>query len=196
MSELHLDASRISGPDACRQILLVGEDNPLHGGAQYALYHEPRGCAGHRLQSKILGLRARQSYLPIWRTNLCVGGWDRAMAVDRAAMLVAHANPWRVVVMLGAKVGDAFSRVTQRREIDVPFTSTRIAGSALEVLIGIRGATPADTTFVALPHPSGRNTIWNDPAKVAAARALLATVAPGVSWGELDAGAERAAASR
>lgn len=186
MPLLHLDASRIAGPDACANILLVGEDNPLHGAPHFALYHEPRGCSGHRLQSKILGLRPRQSYLPIWRTNLCVGGWDRTMAADRAAALVGKANPWNVVVMLGAKVGDAFRRATQRAGIDEPFTRTLISGYSLMASCGLRvDDPPVDVTFVMLPHPSGRNTAWNDAAKVDQARALLRAVAPDVPWGEV-----------
>lgn len=38
-------------------------------------------------------------------------------------------------------------------------------------------------TLVSLPHPSGRNLIWNQPGKVSLARGLLRLVAPGVSWG-------------
>lgn len=181
----HLDASRIAGPDACAKILLVGEDNPLHSDPDFALYHQPSGCSGHRLQSKILGLRPRQSYLPLWRTNLCIGGWDRAMAADRAASLVGQANPWIVVVMLGAKVADAFKRATRRAVIDEPFTETLVTGPSLAMSCGLRDGAPADTTFVMLPHPSGRNTIWNDKTKVQAARSLLAAVAPAVPWGEI-----------
>lgn len=182
----HLDASRIDGSEACAKILLVGEDNPLHVDPHFALYHQPPGCAGHRLQSKILGLRPRQSYLPIWRANLCTGGWDRTMASDRAALLVGQAGPWNVVVMLGAKVGDAFKRATRWTGINDSFTTTVVPGSTLATSCGLRGAAmPEDTTFVALPHPSGRNTLWNDSTKIAMARVLLVAVAPGVPWGEI-----------
>lgn len=184
--ETFLDATRLSGPSACREVLLVGSDNPLSTEPQYALYHEPRGCSGHRLQSKILGLRSRQHYLPIWRTNLCVGGWDPRMALDRAAQLVGQARPWRVVVMLGAKVGDAFARAVEYRYLDEPLTMTQRSGESLKVACRIRGGEPTDTMFIALPHPSGRNTTWNDPGRVAQARSLLAAAAPDVPWGETD----------
>ena len=172
-SETHADACRISGSEACRLVLLVGEDNPLSADPRYALYHEPAGCAGHRLQSRILGLLPRQSYLPIWRTNLCVGGWRSDMAKDRAAVLCRPSSPWRLVVMLGVRVSDAFAE------------ATRVHVGPL----GVGRAEPVPGTgirLVSLPHPSGRNLLWNDRGKVGLARALLRRACPGVPWGELD----------
>lgn len=174
MTELHLDASRIAGPDACRKILLVGESNPLCTSSDYALYHEPHNCAGHRLQSKILGVRARQTYLPMWRTNLCVGGWDFAMACDRAQTLFDDQAPWDVVVMLGKKVALAFSKAIY--DVVQPFGASQRA----------RPGSERSTTFVSLPHPSGRNAGSWTPANVARARATLTGVAPLIPWGETD----------
>lgn len=172
-SETHLGACRIAGPDACRRILLCGEDNPLSSDPRYALYHQPPRCAGHRLQSYILGVDQRRTYLPIWRTNLCTGGWDRTAAVDRAEQLIGDA-PWDIIVALGAKVGDAFRRVC-RFDLQ-PFSSQEfgVPGSGRRV------------TIVSLPHPSGRNAATYTQARIAIARTLMKTVAPGVPWGELD----------
>ena len=176
MTYMHIGATRIMGPAACSRVLLVGEDNPLSVEPEYALYMEPNGCAGHRLQSKILGVDARRTYLAMWRTNLCVGGWDEQDAMDRAVELGAlygEPAPWSLIVMLGVKVAKAFRRAGVA---DVqPF--------GMVVRDIDRGG---HRTFVSLPHPSGRNTVWNDPAKVAGARALLKQVASDVPWGELD----------
>lgn len=171
---LLLGASRIDGPDACSKILLVGEMNPYGADAGYALYHEPSNAAGCRLQRNILGVDARRTYLSMWRTNLCVGTWRHEEATRRAALLVGADATWDVVVMLGAKVITAFGRVTPIGKLATFSTATRsYAGRAL--------------TFVALPHPSGRNTIWNNPLSVQRARSLLAAAAPAIHWGELDA---------
>ena len=167
----HLGACRISGPDACGEILLVGEDNPLSMDPRYALYHEPRNCTGQRLQSKILGLRPRQSYLPIWRTNLCIGGWDADAAQDRAIVLLGEDAPWRIIVMLGAKVSGAF---------------TRASGTHVATFSHSLDGRSGRQVRVSLPHPSGRNPIWNDLTKVDLARSILRGVAPGVLWGEID----------
>lgn len=185
MPEYHLDASRIDGPEACRRILLVGEDNPLSTKPEYALYHEPSGCAGSRLQSKILGVRARQTYLPMWRTNLCVGGWDREMAAARAQHLIGRVAPWSIIVTLGAKVLDVFSRLLPRG-LEM-FQRDTVPGIHLAIKSGMPGSEyPTSLTFVALPHPSGRNTTWNDASNIARARSLLAEVAPDIQWGELQ----------
>lgn len=184
--ETHLDATRIAGPDACRRILLVGEDNPLSTSPEFALYFQPSGCSGHRLQSKILGLDARRHYLAMWRSNLCCGGWDRSMAKDRAAALCGQRSPWDTIVLLGVKVAGAFAEVLHNREVAQMFEVTRYSGDRLAISVGIRGGDPGDTSFVTLPHPSGRNTLWNDKAQIARARHLLWTVAPDVPWGELD----------
>lgn len=143
------------------RVLLVGENNPLSRDPRYALYDEPQGCSGHRLRTMILGL-SRRTYFSdaITRMNLVVGQWSLA-----AARMVAEELRWRpthdVVVMLGRRVIEAF-----KFDIDA-FTST--------------GETPV---YVALPHPSGLNRIWNDPRAFLAAREVLKKVAPLVPWGE------------
>lgn len=187
MTELYLDASRIRGGNiASGDVLLCGEDNPLSSSPHHALYHQPINCAGHRLQSKILGVRPRETYLGMWRTNLCVGGWDRTMAQDRAALLAGQAVPWSVVVMLGVKVAGAFAHATRRRNLGEPFAVTKMTGAELRIATGMRSdAEPLGCTFVALPHPSGRNTLWNLPENIDRARAILREAMPTVPWGEL-----------
>jgi hypothetical protein len=169
-----LGASRIDGPAACSKILLVGELNPYGAEARYALYHEPRQAAGFRLQHKILGVNARHTYLPMWRTNLCAGSWQSDEAAKRASTLTGPGAPWKVVVMLGVKVVKAFSGISVIGKLEM-FSSVTVEVSSKPVM-----------TFVALPHPSGRNTIWNGKGAVQLARRLLAAAAPDIHWGEID----------
>jgi hypothetical protein len=170
LMERHLGATRIAGPEACRDVLLVGEDNPISSDPQYALYHEPRGCAGNRLQSKVLGVDPRRTYLAMWRTNLCTGGWDLGEATERARILIAEDVPWNTVVLLGSKVARAYAKIV------APAAFTWQTMQCLPY--------PA-ITFVALPHPSGRNPIWNDPDTIVRARDLMRLVAPKIPWGEV-----------
>lgn len=190
-----MDATRIMGSMAAGDILVVGEDNPLSQDFRYALYHEPPGCAGHRLQSKIMGLSPRV-YLSMWRTNLCVGGWDKGMAESRAAHLIGHAVPWSVVIMLGRKVCDAFEVVTRSKGLGEQMTVTKLTATDLAIAVAASGRAsvgtvsgttrPLTTTFLALSHPSGRNTLWNNPLLVGQARELLREIAPHVPWGEVS----------
>lgn len=177
--ESHLDATRITGPDVCRQILLCGKDNPLSAHPGYALYHEPQNCSGHRLQSRILGLPARSWYLPIWRTNLCVGGWDRDLAIGRAERLIqgdpGAPPPWRLIVVLGDDVLGAFCRAGRS-----DFCSFEPTGVRPHVTSG------HEMTILPLPHPSGRNAFWNHSPNIQRARAILSRLIPGIPWGDLD----------
>jgi hypothetical protein len=180
MPEQLYGASRICGPDVpeqARRILLVGEANPYGADPNYALYHLPERAAGARLQGKILGLPAREWYLPIWRANLCTGTWDRGEAADRAGELLTTDAPWRVIVMLGRQVNRAFAFHTGQDGL--PFTSYTSARPAQPPMEDRR------FTLVSLPHPSGRNTVWSDPAAGVRARAVMAEVAPEIPWGSL-----------
>ena len=149
-------------------VALVGEDNPLSTDPEFALYPSPDGCSGHRLM-KILGLPEDQ-YLALHRTNLCSReSFSMKEARRRAELLCTDPSaPWRVVVMLGRKVADAFGY-----EMDF-FTH------------GIEPKTAAWTrpvTLVSLPHPSGRNSpIWNAQARQRA-REILRELSPEISWG-------------
>jgi hypothetical protein len=174
MSEHHNGAYRIEVGDkhsestaACRKILLVGEDNPISMDPRYALYHEPNGCSGHRLQRRVFGLDARRHYLALWRTNLCVGGWDQDMAEERAEQLMPP-FPWTVIVLLGKKVAKAAGRAL----------GTTIPAMDVHHASGV--------AVVSLPHPSGRNPVWGSKGVIEQARRLMTSVAPEIPWGELD----------
>lgn len=171
---VHLDAHRIPGPEACGRVLVVGERNPLSADPRYALYHEPAGSAGHRLQSVIFGLSPRRSYLPLWRTNLCLGEWDTSMAASRALTLLGDPEPpWSVLVGLGVRVSERLRAAAGLRELEL-FSVAHLVD---------RGY---GSSVVSIPHPSGLSRAWNRPGSVERARALLRSVAPDVPWGEVD----------
>lgn len=152
------------------RILLVGEDNPYGSDPEFALYCYPPGCAGYRLR-RILGLPQHQ-YLALHRKNLCDTAWSRANARARAMELRSPEAPWRVMVLLGRKVAETFERIA----LDgVPL----VAFSTKTCCLGM--------TFVSLPHPSGRNLVWNQPWAPTRAREILREVAPEVPWGSIDA---------
>lgn len=142
------------------RVLFVGEDNPYGSSPRMALYDEPPGSAGGRLRRVVLGL-PRRVYLgkSIGRANLCAGRWSVREARARAAELVdVAAQDGGAIVMLGRKVADAFGA-----DHVLPFTRVE--------------------QFVAVPHPSGRNRVWNDQDAVPRVRALLRAVAPAIPWG-------------
>lgn len=148
-------------PLACQEVLLVGEDNPQSSDPRHALFPYPAGCAGNRLQERILGLSTAH-YLALWRTNLCSPRWRAAEARIRAEDLLV--GPWRVIVMLGRKVGDAFGHV-----MGVPVAPW-----------GTYLPPGSDKILLSLPHPSGRNLAWNDPRAAGTARKLIDGLVPGL----------------
>lgn len=165
---------RINGLAACGEVLLVGEANPYGADPRYALYYDPERSAGGRLCRLVCELRP-STYLAIHRANLCPSDWSTREA-HRRALLIAGAQtpstPWRVIVMLGRKVHDAFAHGTGLHL--EPF-----ARSVHE---------PSGLTFLALPHPSGLNRrAWNVPGAYERARAALREVAPAIPWGEAPA---------
>ena len=130
--------------------LLVGECNPYGGRPMFALYPYPDRSSGARL-AHILGLTRKNYLLRFERTNLCVDRWSIRAARLAADSILAKRPvcPIEVtpIILLGSKVCQAF-------------------GVAYEPFCGIRN-------FRMLPHPSGRNRIWNDPRAAERARALL-----------------------
>ena len=171
-TELASDDRRARIVDPRSRICLVGEDNPLSDAPEHALYCYPPGCSGARLR-RILGL-PEDDYLALNRTNLCASeAWSMREARRRVALLSADPSaPWRILVLLGRKVADAFS-------YERPFFTT--------------GIEPATATWreplwlVSLPHPSGRVTLWNKEEHRLRARAILRELAPAIGWGDPNA---------
>lgn len=147
-------------------IVLVGEDNPHGSDPRYALYHEPRNCAGDRLRRLIFGIRVNTYFRRdlFERGNLCARKWNMAEARERAARVHAE-RPDATIAMFGRKVAAAFAFAT--------------SGVALT-------AFGQQNRMVSLPHPSGRNQAWNDTDAIPRARAILRQLHPEVPWGELD----------
>ena len=137
-------------------IILVGEDNPYGGDDEYAFYPAPDGCSGHRLCCLIMGM-TRKDYLGAFRRlNLCEGGWSLPLARTKAATLKEEAIAKQdKLVLCGSKVCSAFR---------VPFKPFALVSE--NTAAGI---------FLALilPHPSGRNAMWNDRKNFAKARQSL-----------------------
>jgi len=150
------------------RVILIGEDNPYGSDPEFALYCYPPGCAGYRLR-RIVGLPEHQ-YLALQRVNLCDSSWSKEHAKARALELLLPTVAWRVLVLLGRKVTETFERVVLDAPL-VPF-ATRACGSGM--------------TLVSLPHPSGRQTIWNQPWAPKRAREILRELVPEVPWGSID----------
>ena len=158
----HLGATRVAmenEPASCARILLVGEDNPQSSAPEHALYPHPERCAGERLCNTILRLD-EDVYLACYRTNLCHdGSWNIKKARERAVTLTGPEVPWDTVGMLGAKVLKVFQS---------EFKDTPALDLGTMKPFQIRGPLPPIATFTLrllyLPHPSGRNLMYNSQA--------------------------------
>lgn len=159
------------------RVLLVGENNPYGSDPEFALYCYPPGCAGYRLR-RIFGLPQHQ-YLALHRKNLCDGDWSKDQAKTRAFELLSPQAPWNVIVLLGRKVTEAFEKVA-------------LGGDPL-VAFSTRASCPG-VTLVSLPHPSGRNLVWNQPWAPKRAREILRDLVPELPWGSADEDAAEASA--
>ena len=173
--QTHLGACRESRDGGECRVLLLGEDNPQSAEPEHALYPYPPGCAGDRLR-EIVGLD-EDAYLGLWRTNLCSPKWSVKAARERSLDLLNHDAPWSVIVLLGAKVAKVFEAHVGAL---APFTTGHVYGA-----YGPDGQSPKRFAVVALPHPSGRNRIWNDPRRKFQAQILLRQFAPEIRWGSL-----------
>lgn len=89
--------------------------------------------------------------------NLCASKWSTPAARERAAELLK--GPHETFVLCGAKVREAFLRAK---------CSTGLASYPIEI-----NGKWVMKTLVCIPHPSGRNLVWNDPNEVERVRALL-----------------------
>lgn len=140
--------------------LLVGEVNPYNRSQRYALYPEPKNSAGDRLCRVILGLSARQYLGRFDRMNLCFGRWADDVARSCASQVISSSYGKRqsAVILLGVRVSRAFGAVFE------PFTIYREYGFPM----------------VILPHPSGRNLLWNPEDSAERARTVLRRAGVGV----------------
>jgi hypothetical protein len=149
-------------PDDASRPLIVGMNNPLSLDPKYALYPTPKGCAGHRLYEM---LRAVESSVTMSgyarrfeRVNLVVGPWSASSAKIRAHEMIP-ALVGRRVVLLGREVAKSFG-FSDKCDFSV-------GGN-----LGLHGCD--GSVFYVLPHPSGRNPLYNDPEVRRAAGEVLA----------------------
>lgn len=148
--------SDIQGP------IIVGELNPWGTDPDMAMYPLPTYTAGGRMQRIVLGIH-RWRYVDLDRYNLCVGNWSMPKGRAEAKRLIEQ-HPERVFALLGRKVAVAFG----------------MAEPAFRVL------QHRQSTFVLLPHPSGRNRMWGKPGTLSACRKVLGEVLPDFPIGEID----------
>lgn len=134
-----------------KKVLLVGEDNPWGNDPRMALFHLPRQASGNRLREH-LGLTDLQ-YQRLFKMNLCPEKWSMKIARE-VANIVKNDPNIEVAVMLGAKVKKAFNMQ------DINFFSAGHGHKDGPLLIS-------------LPHPSGRNLLWNHPTARTRAQLLL-----------------------
>lgn len=131
-------------------IVIVGEQNPYGGDPYFALYPSPDGCSGDRLCRKIMGI-SRGRYLSYFaRVNLCDGTFSLRAAERRASEIAKEAKK---LVLCGSKVCLSFG---------VRFEPFHI------LPVGNEG-----TMALVLPHPSGRNIMWEQRGIIERARKAM-----------------------
>jgi len=136
--------------------LLVGEDNPYGSDPRYALYPKPEYSAGGRLCELIMKMSVKQYIGTFDRVNLCSGKWSMPEARAKAKELWETRGLDQNYVLLGSKVCKAF---------DMTFTPFEI--------LWRDGASVGGGAIVTLPHPSGRNRMWNEPGSLERAHRTL-----------------------
>ena len=163
--------------------IIVGESNPFGGDEHFALYPEPAGCSGDRLCGFVMGLRRITYMLEFERANLVRGRWSMRAARARAQELTKLSDEDR------AKL----ERFEIGRQIEdlVELRTFILLGRRVAEAFGWKEAPQIGIAqryhfFVFLPHPSGRNRIWNDPDSVRGCRAVLMSTLPRIPFGELE----------
>lgn len=142
-------------------IVLVGELNPHGGHPDNALVDYPPGCSGDRLRRLVLGVPEDVYYGPRFaRHNLCRGRWSLPAARQEAAVIVARHERAKFI-LLGDKVARGFA--VKGGERIPPLTIY--------------------WNYLTLPHPSGLNRQWQNPAVLPYVRELLAAFIPDIPWG-------------
>lgn len=138
------------------KILLVGELNPYGADPKFALYPLPEHASGARLKG-ILGLSLADYLKGHDRVNLCTGTWSMPLAVAVACAIHAARPDGTGIVLCGVKVAGAFRRASAHG----PGQFTAFSLEQHETI-----------HYLTLPHPSGRNLIWNDRDNWVRARVL------------------------
>jgi hypothetical protein len=134
--------------------IIIGMNNPISDVPEHALWPDPPNCAGWRLQ-QMSGLSKHEYLRAFERRNLLIGPWLYVRAV-KAANDMRPELAGRRVVLLGAEVRRAFGFKDNAQHGTTDLFST---------------------TWYFLPHPSGRNLWYNDPANVKVAETLLKELA-------------------
>lgn len=149
------------------RVLLVGESNPYSRDPEDALYHLPREASGNRLR-EILGMSDDEYLDTFLRCNLLTADEQRCTAA-RAAEIAGERLRWArergevsAIVALGRRVSDAFARHVGASPL-APF-------DRLDLEMGGRTRV---ISLAHVPHPSGRNLIWNRPGARERARDLI-----------------------
>lgn len=128
------------------RIVLVGESNPYGADPDMALYPLPREASGNRLRV-ILGLTDNQYLGEHDRVNLCEGRWSVPRATEQA-LAIHQAREGCGIVLCGVRVVGAFARAATYSVNAFPLCRVVEEGGRW---------------YLAIPHPSGRNRVWNDP---------------------------------
>jgi hypothetical protein len=143
-----------------RPLLVVGEANPygvrqMQSGTT-ALFPHPASSSGARLK-KAAGYNLREFLYGVHRVNLLDeapdNNWSNAMmsrAKDRVAEIIERERQSgnRTIFLLGRRVRYAFDMGTE----DSPWFEEFFPTWARRVVL--------------MPHPSGRSTVWNNPAVI------------------------------
>lgn len=130
------------------KVLLVGEDNPYGSDPRYALYPYPAHSAGGRLCHKLFKMHPHVYIRVFSRVNLCSQKWGIQEARETAQGILRVPAGSKPVVLFGSKVAQAFGIGAGVRWLgDEEAPPMTIEGHQIFLV----------------PHPSGRNRIWNDP---------------------------------
>ena len=154
-------------PSRRPRLILVGE-SPAHGSLIGREEDALTGSSGRNL-CKIAGWEWEDYLKYTERRNLFYveipeGRWRPDLARVQAAFMAGEVAGRGVrVVLLGQKVKAAFDAFLKT---DVPLLDWAVVGKKV-------GRRDFRFTVGYIPHPSGRNRVWNDPEKVALAREFL-----------------------
>lgn len=138
------------------KVLLLGMNNPISDDPKFDLFPYPEDSTGYLLWKMMPDGTSRSEYVRAFerRNLLRARQWD-ALAAQDAARAVRPTLDGRVVVVLGTEVRKALGLAPAEP------LSCNDAG-------GFR--------WVAVPHPSGRNRWFNEPANFELSRRVLAAL--------------------